>query len=139
MNIRGADIDHDARTIAMLGEARDDRGTTNLHPTTYESLTAYIEASGLRDGFLFPSRAKQGKPITLLRLYQFVMAVHEDLVIANSPHAHRKAFTSKLIDAGMNLLTVHQFTRHRSLDMLKIYYDRIDQQKAMPVFVEALR
>jgi integrase len=55
------------------------------------------------------------------------------------PHAYRKAFTSKLIDAGMNLLTVQQFTRHRSLEMLKVYYDRIDQQKAMPMFIDALR
>lgn len=139
VNLRVADIDHDARTIAVLGKGRDDRETVNLHPATYDSLTAYIAATGLRDGFLFPSRAKQGKPITPLRLYQLVMAVHEELGITNAPHAYRKAFTSKLIDAGMNLLTVQQFTRHRSLDMLKIYYDRIDQQKAMPVFIDALR
>lgn len=74
-----------------------------------------------------------------IRLYQLVMAAHDALGIANTPHGYRKAFTSKLIDAGMNLLTVQQFTRHRSSNMLKIYYDRIDQQKAMPVFIQALR
>jgi integrase/recombinase XerC len=93
---------------------------------------------GLRDGFLFPSRAKRGQHITSLRLYQLVMAVHEDLGVANAPHAYRKAFTSKLIDAGMNLLTVQQVTRHRSLEMLEVYCDRTDQHKAMPIFIETL-
>jgi len=139
VTLRVADIDHEARTIAVLGKARDDREAVPLHPTTYISLVAYLAATDLRDGYLFPSRKAAGSHITPLRLYQLVMKTHEALGIANTPHAYRKAFTSKLIDSGMNLLTVQQFTRHRSLDMLKVYYDRIDQQKAMPTFVEALR
>lgn len=139
VQLRVSDFDPTARTLAILGKGRDDHEPVPLHPVTVTSLTAYLEHTGLRDGFLFPSRARRGQPITPLRLYQLVMAVHEELGIANAPHAYRKAFTSKLIDAGMNLLTVQQFTRHRSLEMLKVYYDRIDQQKAMPMFIEALR
>ena len=139
VQLRVSDFDPTARTLAILGKGRDDHEPVPLHPVTVTSLTAYLEHTGLRDGFLFPSRARRGQPITPLRLYQLVMAVHEELGIANAPHAYRKAFTSKLIDAGMNLLTVQQFTRHRSLEMLKVYYDRIDQQKAMPMFIDALR
>jgi len=64
---------------------------------------------------------------------------HSEVVITGSHHAYRKAFTSRLIDANMNLLTVQQFTRHRSLDMLKVYYDRKDFERKLPLFETALR
>jgi len=64
---------------------------------------------------------------------------HSEVVITSSHHAYRKAFTSRQIDANMNLLTVQQFTRHRSLDILKVYYDRRDLEKKLPLFEAAVR
>jgi site-specific recombinase XerD len=139
VSLRVADIDLVAMQLMVLGKARDDREAVPLHPATIDAITRYLEASNLRDGFLFPSRKHKAAPLTTTRLYQMVTSVHRTLHMTTNVHAYRKAFTSKLIDSGMNLLTVQQFTRHRSLDMLKVYYDRIDQQKAMPTFVEALR
>ena len=138
VTLRVSDISLVDGAIAVLGKGRDDREMTPMHPETRASLEAYFEDAGVRDGYLFPSRGDPTRHLTTTRLYQLVMAVHADLGITNSVHGYRKAFTSRLIDSGMNLLTVQQFTRHRSLDMLKIYYDRIDQQKAMPLFVAAL-
>jgi integrase len=65
-----------------------------------------------------------------------IRAVHEACGIKNTGHAWRKAFTSKLIDSGLDLLTVSAFTRHKSISMLQVYYDRLDKGKKLPIYYE---
>jgi len=138
VGLRVADIDFAAGQLFVLGKGRDDREPMPLHPLCAEALKKYLGATNLRDGYLFPSRKNKAQPITGTRLYQLITGIHEQAGVTANVHAYRKAFTSKLIDAGMNLLNVQQFTRHRSLGMLRIYYDRIDQNKTLPLFNEAL-
>lgn len=139
VTLRVGDLDWDAGMIAVKGKGRDDRELIPMHPYTRRSLERYVTETPVRDGYLFPSRGDATKHITTTRLYQLVMAIHHQLEIGNTVHGYRKAFTSRLIDSGMNLMTVQQFTRHRTLEMLKIYYDRKEQKKAMPLFESALR
>jgi integrase len=123
-------------TLAILGKGRDDRELVNLHPETTRSLRAYLHRSGLKSGFLFPSRKCLGSHIGTNALYKHLMGLHARCRIPNSPHGWRKVFTSKLIESGMNLLDVQSYTRHRSTDQLKVYWDRISLQRTLPAYYE---
>ena len=65
------------------------------------------------------------------------MKIHRELGISSNLHGWRKVFTSKLINSGMGLLTVQTFTRHKSIDQLQIYYDRLDKESSLPTYYES--
>ncbi len=65
------------------------------------------------------------------------MDVHKRLGIRKNVHAYRKVFTSKLIESGLNLLEVRQYTRHRDLSQLQVYWDRIDKRRTLKTYYEA--
>jgi integrase len=48
-------------------------------------------------------------------------------------HGFRHYFTTKLIEELDDLLIVQEFTRHRSLEMLQIYNDRLRKTDELPV------
>ena len=137
VDIRVEDFDEQAGTLAILGKGRDDREPINLHPETARTLRAHLADSGLKSGYILASRKNIGGHISTNALYKIVMEVHAACGIVNSPHSWRKVFTSRLIDAGMNLLDVQAYTRHRSLGQLQIYYDRIAFRKSLPAYYEA--
>jgi integrase len=128
------DVDFENRTLMILGKGRDDKEMTQLHPKTLDALRTYLDAEHLKDGFVFRSKRSPEGHITTTQLYRLVRAIHEDLGIKNGPHAWRKVFTSRLIESGMGLLDVQRYTRHKSLPMLQVYYDRIDQRKTLPQY-----
>lgn len=129
--------EHDA-TLAILGKGRDDRELIHLHPETVRALRTYLYGRRMKDGYVFPSRKRPSGHIGTNALYKIVMAVHDACGIANSPHSWRKVFTSKLIESGMNLLDVQAWTRHRSTDQLRVYYDRLSLTKTLPTYYAAL-
>lgn len=138
VDVRVEDFNEQAATLEILGKGRDDREPVHLHPETVRSLKEYLTDHTIKAGYIFPSRKRRGGHISTNALYKLVRDLHTNCGIVNSPHSWRKVFTSKLIEAGMNLLDVQTFTRHRSLDQLLVYADRLSFQKSLPVFYEAL-
>jgi len=130
-------FDEQSATLSILGKARDDRELIHLHPESAKAFRAYLDHARLRSGFVFPSCRDREQHIRVNALYRIVERVHDACNIPNSPHAWRKVFTSKLIESGMNLLEVQQFTRHKSVSQLKIYADRLSVAKCLPAFYAA--
>ena len=137
VDVRVEDFNEHAATLAILGKGRDDREAVHLHPETVRALTAYLTEQGMNSGYIFASRKRAGGHIGTSALYKIVREVHAACGIANSPHTWRKVFTSKLIESGLNLLDVQAFTRHRSLEQLRVYNDRISFQKSLPAYYRA--
>ncbi len=69
-------------------------------------------------------------------IWRIVTYVHRTLGITTNIHGYRKAFTSKLIDSGLNLLEVKAYTRHKDTSMLQVYYDRFDKKRTLPTYYE---
>ena len=136
LSVRFEDIDIDTRTLWIEGKGRDDRERVDLHPKTVEVLDWFLSTSGIRSGFLFHSSRNSLGHISRIQLGRLIRDVHKTCRIKNTGHGWRKVYTSKLIDSGMDLLTVSSFTRHRSIEMLKTYYDRLDRQKKLPMYYE---
>ena len=137
VDIRVEDFDEHGGTLAVLGKGRDDREPINLHPETARALRVHLADSGVKSGHILASRKQIGGHIGTNALYKIVMEVHAACGIVNSPHSWRKVFTSRLIDAGLNLLDVQAYTRHRSLGQLQIYYDRIAFRRSLPAYYAA--
>ena len=131
------DFHRDSNTLLVHGKGRDDKEPVDLHPQMLIILAAYLDDAELRSGPLFPSRARPGHGLSTSMIWRLVMGVHKQLGIRKNIHAYRKVFTSKLIESGLNLLEVRQYTRHRDVSQLQVYYDRIDKNKTLPTYYEA--
>jgi integrase/recombinase XerC len=137
VDIRVEDFNEHAATLAILGKGRDEREAINLHPETVKALRAYVSAMKIRGGYLFENPKGRSGHLGTSGLYKLLRKVHLACGIANTPHGWRKVFTSKLIDSGLNLIDVQAWTRHRSLDMLRVYYDRLTITKTLPAYYRA--
>ena len=131
------DFDAEEKSILVHGKGRDDKERISAHPRMVTLMQDYLEDGGLRSGPLFPSRKRPGKGLSPNMLWRLVMGVHKELGIRKNSHSWRKVFTSRLLASGMNLLEVRLFTRHRSVEMLQVYADRLDKDKMLPTFYAA--
>jgi integrase/recombinase XerC len=136
VTLRVEDFDRDTKTLWILGKGKDDREQIDLHPETVRIIDWYLNETGLKSGYLFYSRKRKSGHITGRHLSLMIQRVHETCGITNTGHGWRKVFVSKLIESGMDLLTVRSFSRHKSLDMLTVYYDRLDRKKKLPKYYE---
>jgi len=139
LDLRVEDYDPEQKTLMILGKGRDEREPINLHPQTVRVLEWFIEHSSRKSGYLFYSNKNPRGYITYQRLNQMIQGVHKECGIPNSGHGWRKVFTSKLIEEGMDLITVSSFTRHKSLSQLKTYYDRLDIRSKLPKYYESFQ
>lgn len=136
LTVRVEDVDVDTRTLWIEGKGRDDKERVDLHPKTVEVFNWFFSTTGIRSGYLLDSPRNPTGHISRIQLGRLIRDVHKTCRIKNTGHGWRKVYTSKLIDSGMDLLTVSSFTRHRSIEMLKTYYDRLDRQKKLPQYYE---
>jgi integrase/recombinase XerC len=136
LDLRVEDFDSTGMTLNILGKGRDDREKIDLHPKTVEAIRRFIAQAELKSGYLFISRKNPSAPISRIQLGRLIRAVHRECEVANTGHSWRKVFTSKLIDGGMDLLTVSSFTRHKSIQQLQTYYDRIERTKKLPRYYQ---
>lgn len=137
--LRAEDFNRDAKRLAVLGKGKDDYETVDLHPRTVEILTDYLARNNLKSGPLFPSR-KSGDALTSNAIWRIAMKVHRQLGLGDrNLHGWRKAFTTRLIRSGMNLLEVQGYTRHASLGMLQVYYNRMKKEDTLPTYYAAFQ
>ena len=130
------DFNAGERTLMIWGKARDDQERIDLHPQTVAVIERFLALSGLKSGFFLYSKKNPKGHMSSIQLGRIIRELHAACDIKNSGHAWRKVFTSKLIDSGLDLLSVASFTRHKSIEMLKIYYDRLDKQKKLPLYYD---
>src|SRR5690606_19237988 len=107
----------------------------NLHPETVKALKEYLEVWRVRDGALFISSSGNSKNnrLTTRSIRRVVKDLLDSLGIDKSTHGFRHYFTTTLIKTYKGDLTqVSRYTRHKSLEMLQVYNDRIITQEDLP-------
>jgi len=138
LNISDIDL---IRGIAFVqGKGRDDTEPVDLHPRAVKALREYLKVNKICDGPLFQSRSNnnKNKRITTRSVQMIAKDVLNDLGIKKSTHGFRHYFVTKLIrDLGGNLLDVAQYTRHRSVETLQVYYDRVRKTEDLPKYYKA--
>ena len=92
-------------------------------------------STNLKSGWLFPSPRTE-RSLSSNMIWRIVTHVHRTLGVTTNVHGYRKAFTSKLIDSGLNLLEVKAYTRHKDTSTLQVYYDRFDIKRTLPTYYE---
>jgi integrase/recombinase XerC len=129
------DIDFLSNRMRILGKWRDDYELIDLHPECILRIKEYIEEYTIKDGPLFFSLSNnmKGSRLTTLSLRRLVKKILNELQINKTVHGFRHFFTTQLIQKfDKDLLTVAEFTRHKSLEMLQIYNDRLKKEKYLP-------
>lgn len=134
------DIQLNRRTAFVQGKGRDDKEPIPLTPETATLLKEYIIAHELADGPLFRclSGPKTGERLSTRGLRMIVTDMLQQLGINKTTHAFRHFFTTRLIkEYKGDLLEVSHYTRHRSLEMLQVYNDRLHEEADLPRFYGA--
>jgi len=129
---------HLARKVALVrGKGRDDKEPIPLNPQTVSLLKEYIESENLNDGPLFYclSGPNTGERLTTRGLRLMVTDFLSDIGIEKTTHSFRHYFTTELIKAYKgDLIEVSHYTRHRSLEMLQVYNDKVQMDADLPRF-----
>lgn len=134
-----SDIDLVTKTALIQGKGRDDKEVVDLHPVTVEALKCYIKKSKIADGALFISTSNRSKNrrLSTKSVRNLINPILKELGIDKTVHGFRHYFTTTLINAYKgDLLTVAQYTRHKSLEMLQIYNDNIKHKADLPKYYQ---
>lgn len=134
------DIDIVEGTALVLGKGRDDKEIIYLHPEAVRTIKEYMNNWKIKDGPLFISRSgnSKNKRLTTRSLRRIVKNFLTGLGINKTTHGFRHYFTTTLIKTYKGDLTeVSRYTRHKSLEMLQVYNDRIILKADLPRFYGA--
>jgi len=134
------DLDLVSKVVFVQGKGRDDKEIVNLHPETVKSLIEYLRVNKIADGALFISGSNNSKNhrLTTRSIRAIVQKNLKSLEIDRTVHGFRHYFTTKLIESYKgDLLEVARYTRHKNLEMLQVYNDRIRQKEDLPRFYQA--
>jgi len=136
------DIDFIGQTAYVQGKGRDDKELVNLHPETIKALREYLDTNKLRDGALFISNSNNSKNnrLSTRTLRGIIKKTLVELGINKTTHGFRHFFTTTLIKTYKgDLLEVAQYTRHRSLEMLQVYNDKVKMDADLPRYYGAFQ
>jgi site-specific recombinase XerD len=136
------DIDLGKGVAFIHGKGRDDKELIYLHPETIKRIRIYLKKWRLKSGALFVSSSNNNnkRRISTKSIRSIIKEVLNELEIENSVHSFRHFFTTKLVrEYKGDLLKVSQFTRHRSIETLQIYYDDIIRRDDLPKFYETFK
>lgn len=129
--------------VYVKGKGKDGKERIDLHPDTAKALSAYIQGAGLRSGFLFSNTAT-GQPITTRQLRKlftdqtYGLFRKAGISSDRSLHGFRHYFVTRFLEVTSgDVLTVQQFSRHKSLLALKMYDDRKKKKEMLPVYYNA--
>lgn len=136
------DIDLVAKTANILGKGRDDKELINLHPETVKALKEYKKVWRVKDGALFISTSGNSKNqrLTTRSIRGIVKDFLDTLGIDKTTHGFRHYFTTTLIKTYKGDLTeVSRYTRHKSIEMLQVYNDRVIEREDLPRYYDAFK
>lgn len=134
------DIDLSGKRAHILGKGRDDKEAIDLHPECVAMLKNYIKANKIKDGALFTSHSNNSKNarLTTRGVRAIVRETLQELNIEKTTHGFRHYFTTTLVKSFKgDLLKVSQFTRHKSLEMLQVYFDEVKKREDLPKYYHA--
>lgn len=134
------DINLGSSTAMIRGKGRDDKEAIDLHPEALKAVRLYLETCKIADGPLFTCLSNNhiNYRLTTRSLRALVTNYLSSLSIDNTTHGFRHYFTTALIKQFKgDLLEVAQYTRHRSLEMLQVYNDRIKKTSDLPRYYNA--
>lgn len=129
------DIDVTNGVIKVRGKGRDDKDTLYLHPQTVKALSAYLRRSQVKDGPLFTPllRHRLGERLSTRGLRAIIQALFGELNIDRTVHGTRHYYTTQLIrNYKSDLTAVAKYTRHSSLEMLRVYNDALLNKRDLP-------
>lgn len=133
------DIDLDQKTMMVSGKSRDDKELIDLHPHSIDALKNYLEHTKKKSGALFTSDSNNSLNRRLTT--RSIRRIVKNFLILNNVnkvvHGFRHYFTTILIEKLDDLLIVQEFTRHKSLEMLQIYNDRLRKTDQLPMYYNA--
>ena len=126
-------------SMMISGKGRDgDLQEIRLHPRTVEVLKTYLKETEISSGPLFQGRFPN-QPISQTKFWTSLNKVFTSLGIESNPHSFRKSFVSSLIEnPDLDLITISKFSRHKTINTLQVYYDRVSLEKSFPTVVESL-
>lgn len=134
------DINLGAFTAMIRGKGHDDKESIDLHPQAVLALQSYLMIGKIADGALFTCKSNNhlNKRLTTKSIRNLVKGFLSALGIDKTTHGFRHYFTTALIkEFKGDLLEVAQYTRHRSLEMLQIYNDRVKKVSDLPKYYDA--
>jgi site-specific recombinase XerD len=135
-----ADVGIATGRLQVLGKSRDDKEYIFLHPQTVKALKTYQKASHVKDGALFTSLWGQtkGKRLTTRGLRLIVKDALASADIDRTVHGFRHFFVTTLVKSYQSdLLRVAHYSRHRSIEMLRVYNDQVAEIKDLPSYYKA--
>jgi integrase len=142
IRLDATDIDFVAKKAFILGKGRDDKEAIDLHPETIKALKSYMDTNSIKSGALFTSYSNnsQNRRLTTRGLRGLVKQILVSLEISKTTHGFRHYFTTTLVKQFKgNLLEVSAYTRHKSLEMLQVYYDRVKKEEDLPKYYNAFK
>lgn len=132
-----ADVRLGNNRLNVLGKGHDDKEPIFLHPQTVKALKSYLRSSKVKDGALFTSLWGQtkGKRLSTRGLRQIIKDLFTEAGVNKTVHGFRHYFTTTLITAYQSdLLRVANYTRHRSVETLQVYNDRLGDESDLAKF-----
>ncbi len=129
------DIDFISKKAYIQGKGKDDKEAIDLHPETVKALREYLNTNKIADSAMFQCRSNNAKNhrLTTRAIRLIVKDILNELGINKSTHGFRHYFTTKLLKTYKgDILEVSQYTRHKSLEMLQVYNDRIKKEHDLP-------
>lgn len=130
-------VDFVQKVAYVRGKGEDDTEAIDLHPATIEALHAFLRTNKIADGPLFTSRSNNNRNgrLTTKSIRVFVKTVLNQIGVEKTVHGFRHFFTTKLLETyKSDLLSVARYTRHKSLEMLRVYDDAIKQRANLPLY-----
>lgn len=127
--------------LFVVGKGRDDKERIDLHPKTKKALESYLVETGKKSGFLFTSLSNnsKGQQLSTRGLRKTFKAIFKAAgVLDKSLHGFRHFFVTTFLEITKgDILTTQKFSRHKSLQAVKMYDDRKNKKEQLPMFYAA--
>jgi site-specific recombinase XerD len=137
LDVRHLDMAHGVALVQ--GKGHDDTERVHLHPETVRVMKQYLQHNRIADGPLFTSNSNNSlhQRLTTRSIRNIVQEAFQELGINKNVHGLRHYFTTKLVkEYRGDLLQVAEYTRHRSIEMLQVYFDNVRHEEDLPRYYD---
>ena len=130
-----ADLELDRGALWVSGKGRADKELLSLPEATQAAITAWLQVRGTASGPLFltlgprRNRRRSRRRFTSRGIYRIVSELGEQAGVKVWPHGLRHTAITSAVEAaqehGVTLDEVRQFSRHKNINTLLVYRDRV--------------
>jgi site-specific recombinase XerD len=122
-SLKVEDIDFEESFISLLGKGNKERNNP-IHENCIELIKLYMNANGIKSGYLFPHRDDPSQHMTREGVYRLVkrLAVKAGIDSSKvSPHVFRHSFATHMLEHGCDMAHVQELLGHEDIATTKIY------------------